>query len=100
MRLTIEVIGLPGLSEALGGREIQLDLPDKTTTAREVLDKLVQRFGPAARRVLHDRRGSLNPMIQIALNGKAFIPSHRLDTPLSDGDTLTFILLMAGGAES
>ena len=36
-------------------------------------------------------------MIQIALNGKSFIPSDKHHTPLNEGDSLIFMMLLAGG---
>lgn len=100
MRIRIEVLGLPDLSQALGKRQTELDVPDRSVTVQRVLDHLIGQFGPSVRKALYDQKGVLNPVIQIALNGKRFIPSGRLDTPLEGGDTLTFMLLMAGGGVS
>jgi molybdopterin converting factor small subunit len=36
-------------------------------------------------------------MIQIALNGKSFIPVDKHDTLLEDGDSIVFMILLAGG---
>ena len=99
MKITIQVLGLPMLSEAIGKRETELDLPGQPVTVQRVLDHLVGQFGPSVRKALYDQKGVLNPIIQIALNGKTFIPSDRLGTSLKGGDTLTFMLLMAGGGE-
>jgi molybdopterin converting factor small subunit len=98
MKITIQILGLPDLSQALGTRETEVDVPGRTVTVQHALDHLVQHFGPPVRKALYDRQESLNPMIQIALNGKTFIPSDSLDTSLREGDILIFMLLMAGGA--
>ena len=98
MQIKIEVLGLPALSEAIGKRETELDLPGGIATVQHALDHLVQPFGPSLRKALYDQQGSLNPIIQIALNGKRFMSPDRLDTALREGDTLTFMLLMAGGS--
>jgi molybdopterin converting factor small subunit len=100
MKITIEILGLPALSQALGQRKTKLDVSGRTVTVRDVLDRMVERFGSSIREALEDPMGSLNPIIQIALNGKKFVPPDRLDTPLEEGDTLTFMLLMAGGSYS
>jgi len=98
MKIKIQVLGLPTLAQAVGKREIELDLPEGTPTVQGVLDHLIQQFGSSVREALYDRQGALNPIIQIALNGRKFVAPERLDTPLKGGDTLTFMLLMAGGA--
>jgi molybdopterin converting factor small subunit len=36
-------------------------------------------------------------MIQIALNGKSFIPLDKQNTLLEDGDSIVFMILLAGG---
>jgi len=97
MKIKIEVLGLPALAEALEKRETELDVPGGTATAGDVIEHLIREVGPSVRAALYGERGSLDPTIQIALNGRTFISSDRLDTPLKEGDTLTFMLLMAGG---
>ena len=97
MKITIEILGLPVLAQAVGMREIELNLPGEETTVQQALDYLVERFGPPVRQALYDEQGSLNPIIQIALNGRYFVALERLDTAIKDGDALTFMLLMAGG---
>jgi molybdopterin converting factor small subunit len=98
MRITIEVLGLPALAQALGRREATLSLRDGPETVQGVLDHMVDVFGPSVREALYNPTGSLNPVIQIALNGRTFVAPTELDRPLKDGDTLSFMLLMAGGA--
>ena len=98
MRIKVEVLGLPALSQALGKRGVELDVPGGTVTVQNIIDHLVQKFGQPIRKALYDQQGTLDSTVQIALNGKKFIPQNRLDTPLTGGDTLTFMLLMAGGA--
>ncbi len=98
MKIKIEVLGLPALSRAIGKREIELDITGRPVTVQRVIDQMIQAFGSSAERVLHDDDGRLDATIQIALNGKEFITRDRLDTVLRAGDTLTFMLLMAGGA--
>ena len=45
----------------------------------------------------YDEKGNFDVIIQIALNEKTFIPADKPHTALSEGDTLTFMLLLAGG---
>jgi len=97
VKIKIEVLGLPALSEAIGKREIELDITGRPVTVQRVIDQMIQEFGSSAERVLRDDDGRLDPTMQIALNGKKFITRDGLDTVLRAGDTLTFMLLMAGG---
>ena len=100
MKIKIEVVGLPALSQALGKRETEINVPDRRVTIRKVIDHLTQQFGPSAKKALYHPKGDLDFTIQIALNGKKFITRDKLDTSLKGGDTLTFMLLMAGGGDS
>jgi molybdopterin converting factor small subunit len=98
VKIKIEVLGLPALSQAIGKQEIELPITGRPLTVQRVIDQMIQTFGSSAERVIHDDDGRLDPTIQIALNGKKFITRDELDTVLKAGDTLTFMLLMAGGA--
>jgi len=98
MNITVEILGLPDLSEAMGKREDRVALFHEPFTVRGLLNGLIERYGPSMRAALFDPKGDLNAIIQIALNDDAFITPEKLDTPLKDGDKVTFMLLMAGGA--
>jgi molybdopterin converting factor small subunit len=100
VKIKIEVLGLPALSQAIGKQEIELPITGRPVTVQRVIDQMIQAFGSSAERVIRDDDGRLDPTIQIALNGKKFITRDELDTVLKAGDTLTFMLLMAGGAGS
>lgn len=99
MKVKIEILGLPALSQALGKREIELNVPGNTVTIRRVIDHIIQKFGPSAKKALFDHEGTLDSTIQIAVNGEKFITRDKLNTTVNAGDSLTFMLLMAGGAD-
>jgi len=42
-----------------------------------------------------DENGNLDGTLQITLNGTTFIPADQHHTPLNEGDTVTFMLVMA-----
>jgi molybdopterin converting factor small subunit len=98
MNITVEILGLPNLAEAMGKREDHVELSHEPFTIRGLLHGLIERYGPSMRAALFDSKGDLNAIIQIALNDNAFITPEKLDTPLREGDKVTFMLLMAGGA--
>lgn len=95
MRVNIQVLALPMLSEALGAKELAVDLEGETVA--DLIDYLVLRYGQKAKKALQDERGQLDMSIQLLLNGKEWITHDRLDTRLKEGDSIAFMLLAAGG---
>jgi molybdopterin converting factor small subunit len=66
-------------------------------TLEDVINELITRYGEKVRDAFYNARGNFDPMIQIALNGKSFIPVDKHDTRLEDGDSIVFMILLAGG---
>jgi len=95
MRINVEFAGLPMVSDIVREKKLALDLSGDTV--RDVIDELIKRYGKKVRQAFYDAQGNFDPMIQIALNGKSFIPSDKHDTPLNEGDSLIFVILLAGG---
>ncbi len=95
MKINIEFLGFPMVSDVVGKKKLELDISGNTV--KHVIDELIKLYGKKVRDALYDQEGNFDPMIQIALNGKSFIPSNKHDTPFNDGDSLTFMLLLAGG---
>ena len=94
-RVSLRLMALPLLSEAVGGKELTVDF--EGTTVRELLDHLVARYGPRARRALYDDDGELDLVIQGLVNERDWVNRDRLDTALADGDSVVLMMLMAGG---
>ena len=95
MKINVEFLGLPMVSKVIGKKRLELDIPGNTV--KNVIDELIQRYGKKVREALYDQEGNFDLMIQISLNGKSFIPADKHLTPLKEGDTLMFMLLLAGG---
>jgi len=95
MQVTLKILALPMLSEAVGAKELTIGFEGETVS--DLVEYLVKRFGPKAKRALHDEKGELDLMIQILLNEKEWITRDRLDITLKEGDTLAFMFLAAGG---
>lgn len=95
MKVRIEIVGVPMLSDVIGMKKFELDVPGKTV--KDLLEELTRKYGVKVRKVLYDEKGAFDPMIQIAVNGEKWIPADRHDTTLNDGDTLIFMILLAGG---
>jgi MoaD family protein len=88
-------IFLPALPEAIGGRELEVELAGETVN--DLIDYLVARYGRKAKQALYDERGKLDPVVQILLNGEEWVTHDRLDRTLQDGDHLVLMLMLAGG---
>ena len=95
MKVKIEIVGVPMLSDVIGKKKFELKVPG--TTVKDLIEELIRKYGGKIRNVLYGENGTFDPMIQIALNGEKWIPSDRHDTTLRDGDTLIFMILLAGG---
>jgi molybdopterin converting factor small subunit len=95
MKVNIEIVGVPMLSDVIGKKKFELDVPGKTV--RDLIEELIRKHGPKVRKVLYGEKCSFDPMIQIALNGEKWIAADRHDTTLRDGDTLIFMILLGGG---
>ena len=95
MKINVEFLGLPMISEVIGKKKLELDISG--TTVKDVIDELTRLYGKKARNAFYDQEGNFDVMVQLALNGKSFIPADKHHTPLNEGDQLTFMLLLAGG---
>ena len=95
MKVKIEIVGDPMLSDVIGKKKFELEVPGKTV--KDLIEELIGKYGGKVRNVLYGEKGTFDPMIQIALNGEKWIPADRHDTTLRDGDTLIFMILLAGG---
>ncbi len=95
MKVQVEFLGLPLASDIIGARKVELDFSGETV--KDAMDELIRRHGEKVRNTFYNTEGNLDPMIQIALNGKSFISADQLDTALKEGDNLAFVLLLAGG---
>lgn len=94
MRIKVEFLGLPIISDTVGKNELELDVSG--STVKDVIDELIKRYDNKIKDVFY-RNGSFNPMIQIALNGKSFVAAEEQETFLKEGDSLKFMIFLAGG---
>ena len=94
MRVNLKIL-LPALPEAIGRKELVVEFAGQTVN--DLLEYLVAQYGRKARQALYDEKGKLDPVVQVLLNGKEWVPHDRLDTTLQDGDSIVFMMMMAGG---
>jgi molybdopterin converting factor small subunit len=95
MKVKVEIVGVPMLSDVIGKKKFELNIPGRTV--QDLIEELIRKHGPKVRKVLYSEKDTFDPMIQIALNGEKWIAADRHDTTLSEGDTLIFMILLAGG---
>jgi MoaD family protein len=95
MKIHVEFLGFPMVSDVIGKRRVELDIA--VNTVRGVIDELIMRYGKKVNEAFYDEKGRLDVTLQITLNGKTFISADKEQTPLNEGDTITFMLLLAGG---
>ncbi len=95
MRINVEFLGFPMVSDVVGKKKIELDIPG--AAVKDVIDELVRRYGIKVRNSFYSEKGNLDVTIQMMLNGKLFAPADIQSPSLNEGDTLTFMLLLAGG---
>ncbi len=97
MKVRVECRWVPMLVEALGARELEVELVEKTPTIQTLLDHLEQQYGKGVRDALYSKEG-FEPLVQIMVNGERYARSDALDDEyLNDGDTVLFLMMMAGG---
>jgi MoaD family protein len=88
-------IFLPVLPEAIGRKELTVEFEGQTVN--DLIEYLVARYGRKAKQALYDEKGELDQVIQVLLNGEKWITRDQLDTALQDGDSVIFMMMMAGG---
>jgi molybdopterin converting factor small subunit len=95
MRVKLQLMALPALAEAMGGKKAEVEFPG--TTVADLIDHLVKQYGRAACEALLDQHGRLDPIIQILVNEKEWVVHDELDVPLEEGDHVILMLLVVGG---
>jgi MoaD family protein len=87
---------VPALPEALGRKELEVEFAGETV--QDLLKHLVACYGIKTQQALFDRDGELDPVIQVLLNGERWVTHDELDTVLREGDQVSFMAMIAGGA--
>jgi molybdopterin converting factor small subunit len=95
MKIHVEFLGFPMVSDVIGKKNMELDIPG--ITVKDLIDELIRLYGNKVREAFYDEKGRFDVTLQVSLNGKIFIPADKQHTPLNEGDTLIFMLLLAGG---
>jgi MoaD family protein len=94
MKITVDIRLLPMLSEVVGKDTFEIELTG--ATVKDLIEELIQKYGRKAKESLFNE-GGFDTMIQISINGERWVSPHKLDTPLKEGDKVSFMILMGGG---
>lgn len=96
MKIKVELKGFPIVSDVIGKKSLELDIDGRTLS--DVIENLIGLYGRKVKEAFYDEKGRFDPIIQVALNGKTFVSPEEFGRPiLQDGDTVAFLLLLAGG---
>jgi len=88
MKVNIEIAGLP-LYKAFGkSKKIEFEFPGKTL--KELIEAMARKFGFEVKKFLLDKNGDVDMEIRVIRNGATYLSGNRMQTCLSDGDTLIF----------
>lgn len=95
LNIRVKLVGFPDIRKRLDSDEIQVDLAG--STFGELLRWLQRTHADPARTSLIDGTGRLSSEVMVLRNGREPIPRDRIDFELSDGDQVTFTVIVAGG---
>jgi molybdopterin converting factor small subunit len=95
MEVRVTFGGLPELARAVGGKEISAQI--QGGTLGDLLRELERAYGAPVRKSLVTPAGTVHETVQVLRNGANWIARDALDTRLEEGDSVTFLLMMAGG---
>jgi molybdopterin converting factor small subunit len=66
MRIIVEFLGFPIVTDVIGKKKLELVAPGETL--EDVINELITRYGEKVRDAFYNARGNFDPMIQIALS--------------------------------
>ena len=94
MKVTVEFLSLPLITQPLGKKKIDIQFQGSTLSdlARELGSKIKR-----AKDILLRSDGVIDDDIQIYINGDRVQREESDSRKLSEGDAVTFMMLVAGG---
>jgi sulfur-carrier protein len=94
---TVTVRTMFDMARIIGKPSVQLDV-ESEATVRTVLDVLVDAYHGLDDRLFDAGRSGLLPYLFVELNGRDIRALRGLETPVQDGDALSVLIPVAGGA--
>lgn len=95
MKVSVEFLSLPVITQSLGKKKIEIDL--KGSLFSELISELSRRIKPFKETAL-DTNGRVSREIQVYINGEAGTRRDHIDKrSIKDGDIVTFAFVISGG---
>ena len=96
MKIRLDIQALPELQKAVGRKSMDVEFEGGNIS--DLIGHLVGRYGTWARAALYDEEGEIDPVIKVVLNAEKFIVREQFEsTALSEGDSVKFMVFVAGG---
>jgi len=95
VKIRVKFVGFPDLRRILGGKEISVAL--EQGSFGELIRNLNSSYGASIREGLLDENGDVDQSVQVLINEQDWISREDFSFRLSDGDRVTFLLMVAGG---
>jgi molybdopterin converting factor small subunit len=93
--IRVEFMGFPMVEERLGKKSVETDV--RHGTLRDVIECLIREHGKTMKETFYREDDRLDPIIQVSLNGASFLLADHMDRPVREGDSVAFMLMLAGG---
>ena len=94
---TVTVRTMFDLARIVGRRSVDLSVPDGATV-QSVLEGLAAAHSGLRERLFDPGGGGLLPYLFVELNGRDIRTLRGLETPVAEGDALSVLIPVAGGA--
>jgi hypothetical protein len=93
--IRVEFMGFPAAEERLGKKRAEIAV--RCGTLRDVIECLIREYGKTMRETFYREENRLDPIVQVSLNGASFLLAGHEDQPVREGDSIIFMLMLAGG---
>lgn len=97
--MAIQVKFYPPLNTAAGRCRIEIST-EGLATVQDLINRLLEQYGQEVRHILFDNKGRIIPAWCVFINNRQPVHFNRpeaLETVVADGDTVVFLLALAGG---
>jgi sulfur carrier protein ThiS len=96
IRIEIKLVGFPMIYDIFG--EGFNTYASSNNTLSELIEDLIERYGERFSESLKDQRTkTLDPSIQIMINGEYILSNNFDQQRIAEGDKITILRLLAGG---
>jgi molybdopterin converting factor small subunit len=93
--IRVEFLGFPGVEERVGKKRVEIAV--RCGTLRDVIECLIREYGKTMQETFYREENRLDPISQVSLNGASFLLADHADQPVREDDSITFMLMLAGG---